>query len=294
MALLGLSLFILALLFTHPASSAHQSVSFYTARSDGRSILQWLQDAQTLANVPSVATGLYLCCGSFGIQDDGSLKRITDEDIATSARPLLQQNLTVHFVMSITDVSIASRNYHSAIQELAAILQEHRFTGYLCDYEPSLNYSRAHAEAYGEFLTSLSAALHTVNGQSGFCSAGWGILDYWDVYRTANVDIATSMTPTYNWLGNGQILRSFVSQEVAPGAMPVASVGAGIGTTIVPPYHAEWQYNWTEVTLHDFALWLKNDANIQRLDFWRSDIDYNYAANATAKWVFAVAGLFLQ
>eukprot|EP00756_Hemistasia_phaeocysticola_P065709 Hpha_TRINITY_DN8738_c0_g1::TRINITY_DN8738_c0_g1_i2::g.45172::m.45172 len=137
--------------------------------------------------------------------------------------------------------------------------------------------------------------MHKHGKESGFDAAGWGILNAWQYYNTTGADIATSMTPTYNWLGNGEKLRSFILGELS-GGMPRSSIGAGIGTTVAPGRTGKWDYNWTEPTLNQFVSWLKSEegGNIPRVDFWRADIDYNWPANGTASWVFSAAQMFLS
>jgi hypothetical protein len=239
---------------------------------------------------------VYYCCGAFAIDGAGGLARISDAEIAADVAPLKSAGLTLHYVMGIADEAVLSQTWKGtdAIAMLAAVAQTHNFDGYICDYEPSSDYTLRHAQLYSEFLGALSGAMHKVHREAGFCSAGWGILDQWSTYRTANVDIATSMTPTYNWLGNGDPLYRFVQGETASGAMPVATVGAGVGTTMVAGYKPEWQYNWTAPTMKQFATWLRDTANISRMDLWRADIDHNWHPAATAPFVFEAAAAFLN
>jgi hypothetical protein len=251
--------------------------------------------SRSFADNRSVATGVYLCCGAFGIDSNGVLARITDTDIANDIAGLTAAGLTVHYVMGIADESIMSGSWRStnAVASLASVAHANGFDGYICDYEPASDYTERHAQLYAEFLQALSAAMHAVGKQAGFCSAGWGILDFWSAYRSTKVDICTSMTPTYNWLGNGEPLYHFVLQEIAEGAMPIASVGAGLGTMVASGYKPEWQYNWTEQTMQTFSAWLRSAANVTRMDFWRADIDHNWPPRATASFVFRAAAAFL-
>ena len=294
-ALVAARLFLVVLLAGSCLSS--RAVSWYMPRAGGPATLDWISNASvSFANKQPVATGVYLCCGAFSIDSTGLLNRISDADIARDIKGLADAHLTVHYVFSISMASILGRSWESTgvVHEMALVAYSSGFDGFVCDYEPSEDYSAKHAELYAAFLAALSSAMHRVKKQSGFCSAGWGILDQWSAYRSTGVDIATSMTPTYNWIGNGDVLFRFVTEEIAPGAMPRLSVGAGVGTTMATGYHPEWQYNWTEHSLTVFSTWLKETANVTRMDFWRADIDHDWAPEATASFVFRAAAAFLQ
>lgn len=275
-----------------------RDISWYMPQGNGLLTNAWLANAsKEFAGNKPIATGVYLCCGAFSIDDNGALTRRTDDQIRMDISGLSAAGLKVHYVFGISMVSILQQSWKSsgALQAMSSVAEVLGFDGYICDYEPETQYTTKHAELYADFLYALSLSMHAKKKQSGFCSAGWGILDYWSIYNTSGVDIATSMTPTYNWLGNGEPLFQFVVAELAKGAMPRQSVGAGIGTMLAPGYKPEWDYNWTQPTLQIFTTFLTSDAvNISRMDFWRADIDPNWGPEATAPFVFLAAAAFLS
>lgn len=279
-------------------------MSWYTGATSGEQTLQWLTTAAQLtaptgsstgSSALSIATGVYLCCNGFSIGADGRLAQPTPAALLNQSLPLLQAGLTVHYVMGISNESIASGSWRGtpSIPSLVATAVSSGINGYIVDYEPSTNYTHAHAQAYADFLAALAAALHAAGKEVGFDSAGWGILHSWGVYAATGVDISTSMTPTYEYTGNGSAMREFILGQIE-GGMPVQAIGAGIGTMLTSAYKPEWQYNWTAPTLSSFAGWLAGTAGVQRMDFWRADIDYNYDPTATQPFVFQAAAAFLS
>lgn len=295
------TLFVVIAQFTAASSSSYNGnkVSWYMPGTTGSETLKWFHDAATIINKPAVATGVYYCCNEFEILANGNFQQnIPDCKIEDLVQPLKQQNFSIHFVMGINTDSVLNRTWQntSALAQLAKAAAQFNFDGFLVDYEPSKDYTDSHKQAYADFLSALSKSMHSVGKQSGFDSAGWGILDAWSYYRRTDVDICTSMTPTYNYLPpNAEPLKKFVLAETNPiSGMPIKSVGAGIGTTLAPGIKPEWDYHWTQPTLTAFASWLKSPAaNVTRMDFWRADIDSNLPASSTATWVLESAAMFL-
>lgn len=289
----------------HLGTGSTAAVSWYMPAGTGEQTLAWLASAAQLAapagsatqaDASTIATGVYLCCNQFSIDAGGGLSQPSIAALHTQSSALLQAGLTVHYVMGISNESIASGSWRDglAIASLANTALVSGINGYIVDYEPANNYTEAHARAYADFLTALATAMHQVRGASvGFDSAGWGILDYWGVYNSTGMDIATSMSPTYAYTGDGSAQRDFIMKQVA-GGMPLASIGAGIGTMLTSDHKPEWQYNWTAPTLSAFAGWLQGTAGVRRMDFWRADIDHNYAPTATQPFVFQSAAAFLS
>jgi hypothetical protein len=238
-------------------------------------------------------TGLYLCCNAFTFQSNGSFTGLSSAEIAAQVPPLVSAGLDVHYVISVTAESISSQSWKGAAIEAAVqTAVQGGFAGYIVDYEPVTNYTLQHAQAYGDFLAALAAALHSESKELGFDIADWSILDFWSVYSTTGVDIATSMTPSY-FGTNVTRNRDFFSTALASG-MTKKQLGAGIGTMLVPPYVGMLNYNWTAPSLTAFATWLATSADINRMDFWRDDIDHSFPPNATESFVYDAARLFLS
>ena len=286
---------LVALLFFTTKTECRK-VNFYTA-TPGPSAVSWIRDAEALAGNRRIATGIYFCCvGFFRLEANGTLQHQTAKALSMWAQPTLDAGLDVHFVMDLSQEAIEGRTWArtDVLDRLGQLAVEVGFQGILVDYEPPSNYTRQHEESYAAFLHALSHAMHRVGKQSGFCTSNWGILQAWKIYRFTHVDIATSMV--YGWVGDGTPLYDFVEGELAKGGMPRDSVGFGVGTTVIPQRReAVTNFNWTSETLLNFTEWLRlPSVNITRLDFWRTDIDFRWPANATEPWVFRAAADFLS
>ncbi len=247
--------------------------------------------AFAIANAASIS-GAYLCCNAFSFNATGDWVAGTpDERVANETAPLRALGLSpLMYVIGVAQEAIYSGSWARGIEDAVATAARTGIDGFIVDYEPVANYTRAHAEAYAAFLAALGTALHanaSARLRLGFDVAGWSILDQWEVYATLPVDIFTSMTPTY--FGTNQTAnRDFISGEVA-GGVPAAAISAGIGSMLAVPGTAKWDYNWTQGALTDFLTWLPT-AGVTGVDVWRADIDgYGY----TADWFLDGVAAFL-
>lgn len=59
-----------------------------------------------------------------------------------------------------------------AIDKIADSIQTAGFDGFMVDYEPADNYTQKHVDAYANFLSHLSGALHKINKKVGADVAG--------------------------------------------------------------------------------------------------------------------------
>lgn len=87
-----------------------------------------------------------------------------------------------------------------------------------------------------------------------------------------------------------------VAVEIQPGSMPLYSVGLGIGTTLTTECirKGHLNFNWTETRLAGYVTWLKEIANISKLEFWLADFSVDARASCTERWVFEAAAYFLS
>lgn len=225
-------------------------------------------------NYSSALTGLYLCCNSYSFLANGSFIGKDDETIRNETIPLLniQPNLQLYYVIGISNETFMDESWRIGIPTAVATLERltNMVTGFIVDYEPANNYTLQHSQAYANFLKAFADAIHS-NGkgqQLGFDVAGWGILNKFNIYNETNVDIYTSMTPTY-YGTNLTENENFVEEELE--SLPVANIGIGIGSMLKTP--PEWNYNYTATTLNQFIQYLQS-VNISRIDIWRADIDH--------------------
>lgn len=270
------------------AAAPARAVSVYTGSGNATKTLAWVNARR------AAFTGVYPCCNNVQFAANGSLVLTRSmADLTAETAQLRAAGLTVHWVASISNLSVTSGSWRSGggIAAAVAAVQAMGADGLIVDYEPSVNYTLQHAQAYGDFLAALAAALHAAGRyQLGFDTAGWGILDEWAVYSKTGVDIATSMTPTY--FNMPALHRPFLQGALA-GGMPLAVMGAGVGTTLTPAYTPEWDYKWNASALDAFVELLQG-LGIPRMDLWRADIDRSWPPEATQPWVLDAAERFLS
>lgn len=247
-------------------------------------------NAAFIAQHAGALTGMYLCCNGFAFAANGTFGGLSAATVRAQTQPLYaaRANLTLFYVAAIDGAAVHSGAWAAHVGAAADAAVTGGFAGFIVDYEPDTNYTAAHARAYAAFLTALATALHTRGKRLGFDTAGWGILDYWGVYKDTGADIFTSMTPTYDGT-NVTLNEEFVDEQVAAG-VPVDHVAAGIGTMLAPGQAPEWDYNWTQPKLSEFATWL-GAHGVAQIDFWRADID---SYKVTASWYFDIAAAFLD
>ena len=238
-------------------------------------------------------TGFYGCCGLAHVDDVGNVtfKHNISDGIHSMMYAVPNRRLTYHAVFGVTEASICNGTAIRGIPDLVDFAKQNQIDGLLCDYEPSENYTETHAKAYANFLDSLAQALHEENMEMGFDVAGWGILDFWDVYAPLHIDFYTSMSPTYNAKNISQD-KSFVTDLVA--AVGSRRTSIGIGSVPDPNYVSDCKnmpnYTWTNETFTSFTEWLRNYAGVSDIDIWRCDIDHY---GKTADWYLAALERFL-
>ena len=237
-------------------------------------------------------TGAYLCCGFGHVGANGEWAGIDRATAASQMAPF--PNMSVWFVISVSNVSIASANWGAGV-EAASLLAKQLpgLTGFIVDYEPTTNYTPAHAAAYAAFLKALCAALNAGGLRCGMDVAGWSILSprFWPQYIEAGVQRFTSMTPTYDATNVTQD-REFVAQALAQ--LPAGSYEAGLGSTLSDAKACPMQFAWTAETFSPFVAWMGGEG-VDSLAVWRCDIDRPYPTpDPTAPFVFSALASYLQ
>jgi hypothetical protein len=225
-----------------------------------------------------VISGAYLCCGEFSFSSNGSFVAAhSAADTAAAIGVFTSRDVETWAMAGVAEAAIHSGAWASglaAAQAASPRLLAAGLAGLLFDYEPSDNYTAAHAEAYGQFLGAVGAAIAPL--RVGMDIAGWGILgpQFWPHYLQRGVSRFTSMTPTYD-ATNVTENEVFVRQALA--ALPPGSYAAGIGSVLAPGAagKCEWDYKWTNASLAPFVGWLKEEG-VEFVDVWRCDIDQAY------------------
>ena len=244
----------------------------------------------------NAVTGWYGCCNLFSVDANGTASQRSD-DLSTAVDSMKHavenRTLTFHAVFSVNDAAIHSGSALDAVPDLVRLANSSGIDGLLCDYEPTVNYTVAHAQAYAAFLDRLAVELHTKGMELGMDVAGWSILDYFNVYGETRVDFFTSMTPTYD-AKNLTRDRSFVEEYV--GVLGDRRTAVGIGSVPATGYEKMCSnmpdYGWSNQTLSSFVGWLKTDAGIKDVDVWRCDIDHT--GGKTAPWFLSAMEGFLR
>lgn len=282
------------------AAGAERSARMYLAL--GRQA----ENIATVRAAKGALTGAYLCCNLAEMQDDGSVtsrKNATEVAAETEAIRAALADVTrrsdpeVWHVVGVSQQAIESRSWgrSGAPAKFAELAASWHSTGLIVDYEPSTNYSQAHADAYGHFLAALDGSLRNASAsravgsarremRAGMDFAGWGILDqpYWHAYAAASLGRYTSMSPTYSGAdvsGDEAFAKSALS-----GPLPAHSVAFGLGTELDTKCPTpKWEYHWTEAPLRKFLADLASKGALG-VDLWRADID-GYCSEGTAPWM---------
>ena len=297
-------------------SAAHK-VGFFTnflkksgsAQYDGAFVVQWLEDASTLAGTPGVFlrpnhSAVYYCCNGAQIQSDGSLETIIHPATVYGQNltaPLKARGVDVYFVVGLDEQCVMSECWKqnpAGLNSLISLAVSQGFDGWIVDYEPTTQpYTSQHADLYGRFLAALSVAMHAVGKQSGFCASNWGIVDvnhFAQPYANSQVDIVSNMG-SYSFPGAMAPLQNYLVNAIrhlAPlgGAKAISS---DVGTMMVPPYKPPINFNWQPDTLSEFLNFVSSHG-VQQVTAWRADLDENYPANATQPWFFRALASFID
>ena len=245
-------------------------------------------------------SGAYLCCGFGGIGADGSWASVPTATALAQQAPLTAAAppREVWHVAGVSELAVRSGAWSRGLPAAAAALAPLAaagLRGVVVDYEPSDNYTQAHARAYGAFLGGLAAALAPHNLSVAMDIAGWGVLgaQFWPEYSGRGLARFTSMTPTYD---AANLTENRVFVEAALAALPAGTFAAGVGTVLTDETRCGkgMKYLWNSSTFPPFVDFLAT-AGVETVDVWRCDIDSPYPApDPTAPWYFDALARFLS
>ena len=234
--------------------------------------IRWYSPALNMTDVAAnrdIFDGINYCCGIFSIHDGGKISTKNATEVKQLTQEFHKLGIEVFLVGGPDGDAILNGQASLASEAVVKYVNEVGADGMIVDYEPSSNYTTHHAELYNSFLKSLKTAA-TASGtkvQVGMDVAGWGILDNFDVYKTSEIDIYTSMTPTYNYQSavdeKGQQFVSDMSKTYG------AAGRFGIGSSATMRSGKHCTYNWTGDNLYPWLTGLPMPA----IDIWRCDID---------------------
>jgi len=223
-------------------------------------------------------SGAYLCCSFFSFAADGtfSLRAPTAEGLAQAA-VFTSAHAETWAVGGVAEAAVHSRAWAAGLPAAARAARDllaAGLEGVVVDYEPADNYTLAHAEAYGDFLGALAAAIAPL--RVGADIADWGILGpkFWPALDGRGVSRFTSMTPTYD-AANVTRDREFVDAALA--YFPPGAFAAGVGTVLAAGAGkcGGGDFLWTNETFAPFVDFLGARA-VEFIDVWRCDIDAPY------------------
>lgn len=255
------------------------------------------ENVQFVREHSRAVTGVFGCCNLLQVAQNGSVSSKAS-NLSALVQPVVaalapSRRLSYLAVFSVDEGAVHSGRAASAVPELVRLAAEAGLDGLVCDYEPADNYTRGHAEAYATFLRALGVALRMSSMELGMDVAGWGILDDWDVYASlAEVDIFTSMSPTYN-AKNLTTDREFTTSLARAVGPDRASIGCGS----MPAKGFESScsnmpdFGWTNATFSAFTSWLRDEGAVRSLDVWRCDIDHY---GKPAEWYIDAVARFAQ
>lgn len=257
-----------------------------------------------MAPYPSVFSGFYFCCGQFEFTYDGKFTFRNSSDLLDNIKyfqSTMNSDFKMYIVGGVENSSVFSVNstiLNSQFTIAAQTANEIGIDGFLLDYEPSVpsNQQTQVAGNYSKFLGDFKQVLNDFNSNYGSrieigCDiAGWGILDYFNSFKTANLDIYTSMTPTYYGTNIAEN-EEYVNQELE--YFTINQLRSGVGSMLTSyPSSDTWNYNWTQSRFTQFLTFLKNNASVPSVDIWRADIDHN--GYNTTDWFYQCLDEFVS
>jgi len=274
------------------------AIAAVAAVAEPRGARMYLASGRTDENMQAIrqakggVTGVYMCCNLASVAANGTATSPKDADAirteVNAIRAAIREqtgvpDAEVWHTVTPSQLTVQSGTWRAAgaPAALAQLAGEWNSTGILIDYEPSTNYSQAHADAYGAFLGGLAAAM--APRKVGMDIAGWGLLKqkYWPSFAGRGLARFTSMTPTYTGTDvPGD--EAFVAEALS-GPLKAEAVAFGLGTEVAAGCTAKWSYNWTEPRLRAF-LANASAAGARGVDLWRADID-SYCPSGTAQWM---------
>eukprot|EP00927_Polykrikos_kofoidii_P077940 TRINITY_DN74820_c0_g1_i1.p1 TRINITY_DN74820_c0_g1~~TRINITY_DN74820_c0_g1_i1.p1 ORF type:complete len:307 (-),score=53.58 TRINITY_DN74820_c0_g1_i1:158-1027(-) len=235
-------------------------------------------------------TGVYGCCNMLSVAADGSVT--IKPNLQSDAAPMLAKGLTYHVVAGVSGDGILSGGAKAAAADVAKAVRDANLTGIIFDYEPASNYTKEHEQAYASFLKAIKDAAGS-SFEVGMDTAGWGILKDLSAYAPANLDLYTSMTPTYNApAALSPTGKQFVKDMVSTFGSGAAALG--MGSMPAPGFEEKCanmpDYGWSNDTMTEF-LTMAADDGVEDVDIWRCDIDHY---GETPQWYFDALASFLQ
>eukprot|EP01084_Bolivina_argentea_P026327 48952_1 len=284
------SLYILisAIFLQIPLSSLSPTVHWYTNTN-------LANNKRTYEAAPSAFSGFYFCCGQYKFTSDGTFvfNNSTNliENINYWRKITNIKTIYIHGGFSDESIFNVPSNYlQKQFENAAKVAKEINIDGFLVDYEPHSD-DKSLAKKYGQFLKEFQAVLGKQNIGLAECGGGWGILKYFDEYSQSNLNMYTSMEPTYNGSKYPEPITGFVINETQ--TFKKNQIRSGIGSMLVkyPPSHT-WHFDWTQKKLTNFLNWLKYNISVPSVDIWRADLDNN--GYDTEPWFYQCLENFMK
>jgi hypothetical protein len=160
----------------------------------------------------------------------------------------------------------------ASIPTLVAWALQQGIRGLVVDYEPSKNYTAAHAAAYAGFLRQLATSMHQARAgmQASADLASWGILDKYSTYAAASLDSVTTMSTWYQ--GRNLTALRENTEALLRGGFAPAAVHLGLSTQCKSPDPVTC--GWTDAKLGAWLGYLA-ERGLAGMDIWTPDEPQN-------------------
>ena len=246
----------------------------------------------------SPATGVYLCCNGAQVRMD-DVGEVEFQFRWKSGSPeAAREDVSAYRGVGMSDVwlvggastdaiwrGLSGEAGRRAVASAAAAVRAAGLDGLIFDYEPTSNYTRAHVQAYADFLGAMAEGFHREGLRLGMDSSSWGILQYYGAYASLPLDLFTTMGSTY--FGTDVSLDLHRLEKMQEEGTPLQSISAGVGSMVKGG--AMKDYAWTQAKLANFTRGL-DAMGVRGVDVWRADLD---GYNTTEPWFLNTLGAWL-
>jgi hypothetical protein len=266
----------------HAVHAPHREIRMYWNTGDPEKNLDFVRKHGA---INETITGVLPCCNIASIDANGTF--VVHRDITSVVQGYKRYNLTVDPVASVPEL-LTIKDLESAKKGIPAMVSWAKAIGadgVLIDYEPSSNYTAAHAQHYADFLAELDAELLKV-GKGASCDlASWGILDKYSTF-CGKLSSVTTMSTWYQ--GNNLTLLEEDTLQIVAAGCAASTVHVGISDQCKQPKYPSSTCAWTPAKLDSWVTFLLKHG-IAGLDTWTPDSPAN-----TPGWYFAAFQRFLR
>lgn len=233
-----------------------------------------------------VVDGIILCCGVFSVSEFGIMEMDDKQqnEVIKHLKTFPNKNF---YILGVTGAKSFSKNITTLetqkefVNKLQTLQKSGNgnFKGLIMDFEPAfqLGKSTQIAHDYNNWLNLTKTFLKSKNIEMGMDTSQSSALSKYNIYKTSNLDVYTSMSTYSNRFGliSLWINKLYVNNQLKNFNNNNLRIGIG---SILKDGKNRW--GWSNYTLTNFLNYIK-EKQIQGVDIWRQDIDdgnkYNQA-----------------